>query len=118
MSGDVRLAAERLVLPDWAGYPGDGMEAVGQAVADAATVARAWLAANPADSDEPITPEWLASVGFDPADSFTHDLYPVRMELFADRSGEAIIGGVIFPHMNTRRDVRRLFAGLKMHLGG
>jgi hypothetical protein len=81
-------------------------------------VARAWLAANPADSDEPITPEWLASVGFDPADSFTHDLYPVRMELFADRSGEAIIGGVIFPHMNTRRDVRRLFAGLKMHLGG
>lgn len=31
---------------------------------DMATVAEAWLAEHPADAGEPVTPDWLAAVGF------------------------------------------------------
>lgn len=118
MDANVREAAERL-----RGIEGPTIHAVEgrrmireREYADAVTLARDWLRLNPADDGEPLDEAFLQSAGFDSADSFTHDLYPICMELFAGRSGEAIIGGVIFPHMDTRGDLRRLFAGLKLHL--
>ena len=61
---ELRAAAERLTdgrnrLEDWQGPTGDCAD-----MRAAIVLARAYIAANPADDGEPVTDEWLRSLGF------------------------------------------------------
>jgi hypothetical protein len=78
-------------------------------------VARAWLAANPADSDEPVDPEFLRSLGFaadgahvarfgwGPDSNGSIQVYP---------NGVWFLNGTRAKAPATRGDVRRLLAAL------
>jgi hypothetical protein len=77
----------------------------------------AYLREHPADSDLPVTQDWLASVGFEPnPSSLTFDHGPLSLELSAENVGdppsvEAVFDGIV-PHVNTRSAVRRLLRAL------
>lgn len=75
------------------------------------------------DDNEPVTAEWLLSCGWLPCEgepfSFTSDCAFLRLDLFGpddNRSVDAVIGGCIFPHYETRGVVRQLCAALRIDL--
>jgi hypothetical protein len=87
----------------------------------AAKLARHILAENPADDDEPVSEEWLRSIGFKEGrpwkDSVTSHLF-VQCDLPGRRCLDWCDGRFRLSYMDlsdiykTRRDVRRLIAAL------
>ena len=87
----------------------------------ASKLARAWLAEHPTDDDDPITPEWLLSVGFKavPSDmgSTYHDHYQLDLlNLWQFNGGPWLVNGADWMEFKTRVDVRRLTAALSLPL--
>ncbi len=118
---DVREAAERLLkYPATLTSPGRQ-----NATWDMALLAAAWLREHPADEDEPVTDEWLESVGF------TNDIDGCGRVW---ESGEGLVSlyvmiglnclvecaskdeAVFVPETETRGDVRRLCSALGINL--
>ena len=112
---ELREAAERIVRyrdgeshesvwPD----PGDGM-----VTKDAPLLADAFLAAITADSDEPITEEWLREIGFEKGATFFEiTVSGVRLGL-SPYGSVMIMGSSGNTHYKTRRQLRNLLAALK-----
>jgi len=112
-------AAERLREHESGGdiYPFDGgaME-----MGDERALAAAYLAEHPADDGEPITEEWLRSVGFKVSPDFEFlfieaGLRPGTIEFDPD-IGWIIFGSKATRLLETRGDVRRLCAALGIEL--
>lgn len=118
---DLRRAAE-MVVADPAfcrcGKPGCRRAA-------AVRVARAWLAEHPADDGEPVSGEWLRSIGFTGPDGLLGIIYG-EVELTTTTSSRWLVGNpseihgesVYIPAPTTRGDVRRLCAALGVPAGG
>lgn len=75
------------------------------------------------DDAQPVTGEWLLSCGWLSVEgepfSYTSDCGFVRLDLYGSedkRDAEAVIGGCIFPHYETRGAVRQLCAALRIDL--
>jgi hypothetical protein len=75
------------------------------------------------DDNEPVTAAWLLAAGWLPVAgepfSFTSACGFLRLDLFGhddSRCVDAVIGGVIFPHYETRGLVRGLCAALRVDL--
>lgn len=115
MTDNVREAAERLRDA----IKGNSTFRVG----DLAAVTLQYLAEHPADNDEPVTVEWLASVGFT---IDVHQSVKVTADLFlvyrgggwflASGADTIKSAAVDLPDYKTRSDVRRLCAALGIEL--
>lgn len=127
MTDDIRSAAKRCRGLDEGWIDLDSMPTA--CVVDLLTLARAWLAANPHDSDTPITTEWLESVGFvpRPGSRFHRQTVPEPGGIgvmWDARDGKLLVGfagrpdvwDVVVETSSTRSDVRRLAAALGVEL--
>ena len=127
MSDELRAAAERVRRVE-AGEPADQAYRAHprrqfQQFADRGLMASAWLAEHPADDDEPISPEWLRSVGFTLTDAhvryYSNRSRPPFVVVIASdgrlrlavQNGSDVEGGDVC-QKPTRGDVRRLCRAL------
>lgn len=120
MTNELRAAAERVIQ--------QGDSSVywhsPQAITDSEKLARAYLAEHPADGGEPITEEWLQSVGFEPRKGskfhFVYDAAPYMTIMWDYREDELMIGHAQtwkrLGDNRTRGDVRRLCRALGIEL--
>lgn len=124
MSDDVLAAAERcrgLAGPGWV----DVAEASPECVADLLTLARAYLAANPADDATAVDETWLRAVGWQTSpgsSAWVHTRLAgglavhLRLTLDECRLYDASAKWVAIPVPATRGHVRRLCAALGVPL--
>lgn len=144
MGDDLREAAERMrayfrwreAHPDWNGEPLPDCPyyPIGDRVWDGDALAHAYILDHPADDAEPVTEEWLRSVGFHDSryqgKRFSLQLGDVRVcppiaDLglwvgIMEDDGDFYSGAKAIPqsHIRTRGDVRRLCAALGITLPG
>lgn len=114
-TNELRAAAERIL------EGGGGGNMAHPVDHDAMAVARGYLAEHPADSDEPISRNWLLSVGFKavPSDmgSTYHDHYQLNLlNLWQFNGGPWLVNGADWMEFTTRGSVRRLCAALGLEL--
>ena len=122
---DLRAAAERLLK--WAErHEAASVSTNAKAmIYDCGKVAIAYLAEHPAYGDEPITEEWLRSVGFVEADmglrlntEFTGRHHLRHTCIFRHLTGEWWVNGLGCATPQTRSDLRRLAKCLGVKLKG
>ena len=123
-TADVRAAAERLTGPyDHVYWDGN---AANRPELDSQIVAEDYLADHLVDDDEPVTAEWLKSVGFEIGDYgiavIQNDDYLV-LEMHTDgKWAEAYQAGnedgIRLPDLLTRGDVRRVCSAIGITVSG
>lgn len=121
MSDDLRAAAKRLVEGEFSeNYPKFMATTFG--LADGFLLARAYLADNPDDDDEPVTMEWWKSLNNDTR-FLCQDTYTLQLKddlIFVMEAEVGLEDCVTFPipmsHVRTRGDVRRLCKALGIEL--
>lgn len=127
MSDDVKAAADRRrTSPHVDGFlVGDdpNTPALKQRVEDAGTLADAYLAANPADGDEPVSKSWLIALGGDTTGGLSMPCWRLggAANFLAVSEREAFLdlasGDVIpLPHIRTRGQLRQLCRALGVPL--
>jgi hypothetical protein len=125
-TAELRSAAEMVVAT---GTDKDWFDTID---AGALAVCRAWLAANPADADEPIDPAFLRSLGFAADPDYPRAMivvvgtshtsgHAVRLAVcedgtvgldMDDREGKPVAEACLAIRAETRGDVRKLLAAL------
>lgn len=121
MSKEAREAAERIVNAQrfWTGTVPFGPGYLDIDERDVMRVARACLAEHPADDDEPVTAEWLESIGFyrdgtHPDDPFTCRESALYLSPKYDDETTWVVFVEVYEigNIKTRGDVRRLLTAL------
>lgn len=118
MSEELRSAAERILYSPTL-HLGDGPGVACIRPEDAVALAEAYLAEHPADDGEPVTAEWLESIGFyrdgvHPDDPFTCRESSIYLSPKYDDEKLWVVFVEVYElgKSKTRGDVRRLLAAL------